>query len=267
LTFSDIDGGTGERLTPDLLTVTADSTGSERYFPELHLCRWLRKCRIETAVHCLRRTGVRPLTQAWRTLVHRLSIEAIVLVDGGTDSLMRGDEAGLGTPVEDASSIVAANDMECRCRLLVVTAFGVDVFHGVCHADVLEAIADLTREGAFLGAFALTRHMSAVRRWRAAVNAVFNAMPEYPSIVSASMLSAVEGRFGDYHMTTRTEGSELFINPLMCLYWVFELDAVARRLLYGHELKKTDTSAEVGAVIRSFRAEYEPLRPWRRLPL
>ncbi|MBN8611093.1 MAG: DUF1152 domain-containing protein [Deltaproteobacteria bacterium] len=38
------------------------------------------------------RVGVRPLSRAYEELVSRLSIDAIVLVDGGTDALMRGDE-------------------------------------------------------------------------------------------------------------------------------------------------------------------------------
>ena len=33
----------------------------------------------------------------------------MVLVDGGTDSLMRGDEVGSGTPEEDTASLAAVN--------------------------------------------------------------------------------------------------------------------------------------------------------------
>ncbi|MFF7988525.1 hypothetical protein ACFZDG_01885 [Kitasatospora xanthocidica] len=35
------------------------------------------------------------------------SAGAVLLVDGGTDILMRGDEAGLGTPEEDMASLAA----------------------------------------------------------------------------------------------------------------------------------------------------------------
>ena len=35
----------------------------------------------------------------------RLGVDTLVLVDGGTDSLMRGDEEGLGTPHEDIASL------------------------------------------------------------------------------------------------------------------------------------------------------------------
>ena len=34
------------------------------------------------------------------------------------------------------------------------------------------------------------------------------------------------------HSTERTHGSALFVNPLMAVYFTFELDALARRNLY-----------------------------------
>ncbi|MFG2682134.1 FAD-dependent monooxygenase [Streptomyces sp. NPDC048392] len=34
-------------------------------------------------------------------------IDAVVLVDGGTDTMLRGDEAGLGPPEEDLTSVAA----------------------------------------------------------------------------------------------------------------------------------------------------------------
>src|SRR5262249_58918886 len=105
----------------------------------------------------------------------------------------------------------------------------------------LEAVADLTREGAFLGALSLTREMPEVRRYEAATQAVCEAMPDCPSIVCASILSALEGQYGDHHRTARTRGSTLWINPLMARYWCFRLDAVVRRTLYLDAVKRTRT--------------------------
>jgi hypothetical protein len=42
--------------------------------------------------------------------------------------------------------------------------------------------------------------------------------------------SAIRGEFGDFHATARTEGSQLFINPLMAQYGLFKAEAVARRM-------------------------------------
>jgi hypothetical protein len=51
-------------------------------------------------VYAFPRVGPRSLTPAYLALTEHLDLDAIVLVDGGTDILMRGDEAGLGTPEE-----------------------------------------------------------------------------------------------------------------------------------------------------------------------
>ncbi|GAA3609924.1 hypothetical protein GCM10022419_113700 [Nonomuraea rosea] len=48
------------------------------------------------------KVGVQPLRAAYAELAERLELDAIVLVDGGTGILMRGDEAGLGAPVGQA---------------------------------------------------------------------------------------------------------------------------------------------------------------------
>src|SRR5262245_36898953 len=135
LSFTDLEKASGRRLSPALLEVTADSGGSKSYFPERYLCEWFRAQGEEVPVHCFDRTGTGPIRRGYQALVERLQLDAVVLVDGGTDSLMRGDEAGLGTPHEDIASVAAADDVDVPRKLLVCTAFGVDTFHGVSHAN------------------------------------------------------------------------------------------------------------------------------------
>jgi hypothetical protein len=253
LSFSHIEGARGERLTPATVAVTADSGVTASYFPEYHLARWFRHLGQEVSIHCFDRTGVVPLLEAYRAVVAHLKVDTIILIDGGTDSLMRGDEAGLGTPEEDMASIAAVDELDLPRKYLVCLGFGVDAFHGVCHAHNLEAVAELTQQGGFLGAFSLTWDMPEVRLYETATQAVFNAMPAQPSIVSASILSALEGHYGDHHRTARTGGSTLWINPLMCLYWCFALGPVAKRILYLDDLKTTRNYWEVSQVIETFR--------------
>jgi hypothetical protein len=268
LSFTPLHAVSGERLTPALLKVTADSEGPRfvNYFPEGYLCQWYRRLGEEIAVYCFERVGVRPLLRAYRTLVDLLNPDTVILVDGGTDSLMRGDEFGLGTPQEDMSSIAAVDGLELPRKLLVCLGFGVDHYHGVCHAHFLEAVAEVMLAGGFLGTFSLLPDMPEVERYMQATQAVCNFMPRHPSIVSTSIVSALEGRYGDYHATERTAGSTLWINPLMTLYWCFRLDPVARRVLYLEELKQTETYADVDAVIFSFRSRC-PGRPWMGIPV
>jgi hypothetical protein len=266
LSFSHLEAASGRRPAPAVLEVTADAQTEAAYFPEVYLCRWFRQQGEEVAVYCFERTGLGPLLEGYRAVVAELHPDALVLVDGGTDSLMRGDEAGLGTPEEDIASIAAVDELDVARKYLVCLGFGVDAFHGVCHAHALEAVADLTRQGAFLGAFALTGDMPEVRRYAEATEAVFAAMPAYPSIVSASILSAVEGHYGDHHRTVRTQGSTLWINPLMTLYWCFHLEPVARRILYLDAVKQTQSYWDLMEAIDAFRRGCPTIRARTAIP-
>jgi hypothetical protein len=253
LSFSQLEAASGRWLTPAALEVTADSEVRAAYFPEYHLCRWFRGQGEEVPVYCFDRTGFQPLREAYGAVVDHLKPDAVVLVDGGTDSLMSGDEAGLGTPEEDSVSIAVVDELDVARKYLVCLGFGVDAFHGVCHAHALEAVAEFSRQGAFLGALSLTREMPEVRRYIEAAQAVCDAMPANPSIVCASILSALEGQYGDHHRTARTRGSTLWINPLMTLYWCFRLGPVARRILYLDQVKRTTTRWDLTSAIDRFR--------------
>ncbi|MEO5930370.1 MAG: DUF1152 domain-containing protein, partial [Candidatus Kapaibacterium sp.] len=266
LSFSDLASSSARWPAPGVAEVTAATSGDERYFPELHLARWLHLQGEPAPVYALEKGGALPLRDAYDYLARSLDIDLIVLVDGGTDSLMRGDEPGLGTPVEDMASIAAADLLDGPETLLICLGFGVDRFHGVRHAYVLEGIAELIRADGFLGAWTLTKEMPEVGRYRDAVEYLNRSMSGYPGIVSASILAAIAGEFGDHHATTRTHGTEQFINSLMSLYWCFRLPAVARRILFIDELRRTTTATDVERVIEIFR-EGNPPRPDRIIPL
>jgi hypothetical protein len=254
-------------LGPALVRVDAETETSARYFPEVHLARWFQAQGEPVPVYCIDRTGARPVAQAYRQIVDIVRPDAVVLVDGGTDSLMRGDEAGLGTPEEDVASIAAVHALDVPLKYLVCIGFGIDAFHGVCHAQVLEAVAALARTGDYLGAWSLLGEMPEVRKYREAVRYVFGGASRQPSVVNASIVSALEGEFGDYHATPRTHGSELFINPLMTLCWAFRLDAVARRNLYLGRIAATETNFELRLEIERFRESLDRVKPWEPLPM
>jgi hypothetical protein len=205
------------------------------------------------------------LKAGYEYLIEHLQLDTIILVDGGTDSLMRGDEAGLGTPEEDMSSLGAVSQLNGVSKYMLCLGFGVDAFHGVCHTQVLEAIADLTQSEGYLGVWSLTPEMPEVQLYKEATHYVSERMPTHPSIVSHSVLDGIAGRFGDVHHTERTRGTELFINPLMGLYWAFEVDAVAKRNLYLGELLNTNNFSVVRERIREFDAQRNR-KPWAIIP-
>ncbi len=267
LSFSDIEGcGHGVRLTDTLAGVTADYKGLAFYFPELYLAQWFEEKQNEAVtVWCFQKTGVRPLLKNYRTLVDHLSIDGILLVDGGVDSLMRGDEADVGTLIEDATSLFVVNELS-QVPTRLVACIGLGAERDLAYAHVLENIAALTRQGGFLGACSLTPQMQAYRAYEDAVLYVQNKEWQDSSVINSSIISAVQGHYGNYHLTKKTRGSSLWISPLMPIYWFFDLPILARYNLYLPQLRETDTFMDaVRAYILYER--HIPKRPHSNIPL
>jgi len=244
------------------------TTAASKYFPEMHLAGWLsRESKEEVSIFCIEPAGVEAVSAGLRWLVENFKPDAVVLVDGGTDSLMRGDEAGLGTPEGDMATLLAVDSLsQPIAKFLLCLGFGIDSHHGVCHAHVLENVAALIANDGFLGGWSMDRNTAEFQFFRDACDYVFARLPQQPSIVNTSVIAAATGAFGDHHSTRRTEGSTLFINPLMAFYWAFHLQAVARRNLILDRIRNTQTAADVAREIERFRDELPSLRPWQPIP-
>jgi hypothetical protein len=265
LSFVSLPITTARQLTTALYAVDSRSAGHDFYFPERTLAQFLARRGEDVTIYAFEKLGVAPIHEGYAHLANLLELDAIVLVDGGTDILLRGDEDGLGTPAEDMASLASVANLAVPTRVVMCVGFGIDTYHGVCHAHWLENVAGLISDGAFLGATALLPSMPEVRCYLEAVNAAEVATPLQPSIVNASIASAIEGHFGDYHRNPRTSGSKLFINPLMNLLWAFDLASVARRNLYLERLSHTKTAWEILLEIERFREEVRQRR-WESIP-
>ncbi|MGW3140890.1 DUF1152 domain-containing protein [Streptomyces sp. NPDC001139] len=255
-------------LEADVAAVRPDTPARGDYFPERTLARWLDEQGLPATVYAFPQTGVQPLRAAYRALVEHLGgVDAVVLVDGGTDILMRGDEHGLGTPEEDMASLAAVHGMdEIPQRLVACLGFGVDAHHGVNHSLVLENLAALDRDGGYLGAFSLQRESREGALYLDAVAHAQRATPAYPSIVNGSVAAAVRGDFGDVRFTERTKDSELFINPLMSVYFCADAVALARRNLYLDRLENTALMRQISTAVAEFRDGLARQRPPRAYP-
>lgn len=239
----------GQSDEPDTaihMAVTADLEGTYAYFPELHLARWFRQERGEdVTIWAFQKTGVRPLLENYEWLVEHLEIDGIILCDGGVDSLMRGDEPMPGTLLEDSISLAAVNALKwVPVRLIACLGMGAE--REVSHYHALENMAALTQDGAFLGACALVQQMEAYQLYEAALLWVQAQPAQESSVINSSVVSAVQGFYGNYHLTARTQrtGSHLWISPFMALYWFFDLPGVARHNPLLTQLRYTDTVSE-----------------------
>ncbi|MFF7122263.1 DUF1152 domain-containing protein [Streptomyces sp. NPDC008240] len=269
LSFSDLYGLSLDTwVAEDVAAVRPDTPLRGDYFPERALARWLGSQGMPDTVYAFPRTGVEPLRAAYRALLDHLGgVDAVVLVDGGTDILMRGDEHGLGTPEEDMASLAAVAGLdEVPHRLVACLGFGVDAYHGVNHSLFLENLAALDREGAYLGAFSLPGASQEGALYLDAVAHAQQCHESHPSIVHGSVAAAVRGDFGDVRFTERTRDSELFVNPLMSLYFCVDLPALARANLYLDRLEGTMLMRQISSVIAGFRDELPRQRAPRAFP-
>merc|ERR1719361_2613541 len=68
------------------------------YFPEAYLAQWFHEKHGEDVpVWLFKREGYLKVKEAYKVLLEHLGdVDCIVCVDGGTDSLMKGDENGVG---------------------------------------------------------------------------------------------------------------------------------------------------------------------------
>ncbi len=128
------------------------------YLPEL----WLSK-ELKRDVYAIRRGGVQQLKKSLELIIEKenqeneAKIDTIVLVDGGVDALMFGDEQDIGSFEEDFASIVAVslidNTPDPIQKLLVNNCWGLEGC--VSHFRFFENISTLQRQNGFLGAQAL----------------------------------------------------------------------------------------------------------------
>lgn len=153
---------------------------------------------------------------------------------------MRGDETGTGTLMEDAISLAAINQLtEVPVRLMGCIGLGAE--RDISYAHVLENIAALAEMEGFLGSCSLLKQMPAYQAYEEAVLYTQSQRHQDPSVINSSIVSAVQGHYGNYHLTDKTKGSQLWISPLMSMYWFFDLPVVVKRHLFLRYILWTNT--------------------------
>jgi hypothetical protein len=235
---------------PCLYKVGAAAAASSAYCPEAWLARWLEEqLGRRQPVWCFDRVGVKPLRAAFQYLVEQLSVDLVVLVDSGLDALMRGDEPTLDTPPEDFAAVSAVAGLEGVRKVLASIGMGTGAHEDLNNMDVLERIAELTREGAFLGTAALLGANTSGKVYQDAIQYAFdNQAHQKKSEVHALICRAVTGEFG-------AANEHAWLSPLVNMFWFFELGAVARTSVIPPCIEPTLTFGEISVSIDAMRRE------------
>jgi hypothetical protein len=238
-----------DREHPNLYVVTARAATERVYCPEAWLARWLDETYGGAhAIWSFDKTGVRPLARAYRAIAERRQIDAIVLVDGGVDAMLRGDETSLGTPSEDLTSLAAATSLGIPIAMACV-GLSAELRDGIAHAQVFERIAELSRANAYWGAHALVANTPAADAYVRAVEYVFaGQMHQKRSHVCSVVTRALGGEFG-------APAPHIWLSPLASMYWFFDAAELARTHHFLADLRETDTIWEVAARVEAARKD------------
>jgi hypothetical protein len=242
----DVDGVIAKR-------VTAASIPDPYYGPEVHACNFLDQRYPESAPHFVYAYYARDFTvplleRFYRQLVQEHSVDAMILVDGGSDSLMVGDEEGLGDPIEDCVSVTTVAFLEeVRPKILISLGLGCDRFNNVSDAASLRAVAELTAEGGFLGAVALEPTSTGFLFYRDCLDHI-NGRQQFRSVLAGAIASAGEGHFGGDpippRLQSRVAPGEIFLWPLMSVLWAFDVEKVAARSRMSKWLRNSTSVRE-----------------------
>lgn len=238
------------------------------YFPEGYLAQWFSEVRgEEVPIWMFAKPGVSTLVEYYRLLIEYLKIDAIILVDGGVDSLMRGDEPQPGTFLEDSISLAALELLDIPVKVLGVLGFGSEVEDGVMHYHVLENIAAIAKRGGFVGSCSLTAQMPAFQLYEQAARYVWDQPLHQKSRIGMRVIPAAHGEFGNYHLYPDDDEAQVrvTISPLLSMYWFFDAGIVCQQSYVTEAIRETTTSREALAIVGRIRQQI-PRRPVQRLP-
>jgi hypothetical protein len=256
-----------DALAPGILGVQGAVRVPLDYYPEGYLAQWLAEQGDPATVWMFERSGVLGLRRAYEALLARHPVDALLLVDGGVDSLMRGDEEGPGTLMEDTVSLAAVATLPLPFKGLACLGFGTEVEEALCHHHALENIAALAQQGAFWGTCSLLPQMSVFQQYAAACRYAFTQTPSaHKSHISTRIIPAVEGQFGDFRMYPADQTHPSLISPLMGMYWFFDAAAVMSSSELAPLLAQTQTWEDVRSVAFSYLLRTRHKRPRQSLP-
>jgi hypothetical protein len=213
---------------------------------------------VATHSYTVGRHGVQLVRKAYQEIVDKFSIDTIILVDGGVDALMHGDEENSGTVLEDFIAILAASKINVPNKYLVCLGFGCEQEEELNHYRVLENIADLSKTGDFFGSCSLTRNMRAFEYYREQCENAWEGKRK--SHIHTRIIPAVLGKFGDYSMYDDIDAKvfgedqhidKTFISPLKGIYWFFSLEGVVRRNNYREILEPSSTFTDAMILYRN----------------
>lgn len=192
------------RVTP---ATTADRDGTERVPPETVFPATLGyECTLFGG-----RDGAAGLAGSLAAYVDHADVDLVVDVDCGSDSLFDGDRGSVETPLHDFLLMAAVDALDVPA-VHALTGYGLDGEMPMAALD--ETVADLMRQGAYVGAHGVTQ---------ADVEALRRAYDRVEDPINSLVVPAATGD----HATREVFGRAIAPEPLSAVVLLFDLATVA----------------------------------------
>jgi hypothetical protein len=107
--------------------------------------------------------------------------------------------------------------------------------------------------------------MYAFQRYRQVCENVWRLPYHSKGHISPRIIPAVEGEFGDYHLFEEDSRVRLTLNPLMSLYWFYQLETVFQHNEFAQSIVDTVTKDAVLNALADFLYGRKR-RPRRQIP-
>lgn len=224
-----------------------------------------------SAKYTIGRHGPKLVKSALDQILQTHQIDVILGVDGGVDSLARGDEKDYGTVLEDFVTLAALSDINIP-KVACCAGFGCETEENMNFYRILENMANLTSSNNFYGSFSLTQQM---REFQLYVRECENAWADgrRKSHIQTKIISATVGAFGstnnyiDVDPRLAESTGHCFISLLSSIFWMFDLDAVIQNNLTIKTMKQGNTFTDAKLLLRQFMIQQKELRSHLPIPL
>ena len=205
------------------------------------------------------------LKELYEKIINDNEIDAIITIDGGNDSLMKGNEYSLGSIVEDSVTISAISNIKLKRikqKILGCIGMGCDRFHGVSDAATFRAISELKRSGGFLGGIIIETNHEGYKLYKKIVNET-NTKQKFHSIIANSIVASVEGSNIIPQAIKERVSPEMDFWPLMGIFWFFNCEKVKERSEICKVIEDKDDPLQA---IKKYRESIKIL-PMENLPI
>jgi hypothetical protein len=236
--------------------------------PEVHFIKVLNQNYPEEEhfIYSMEATyyNTKMLKELYEKIINDNEIDAIITIDGGSDSLMKGNEYSLGSIVEDSVTISAISNIKLKRikqKILGCIGMGCDRFHGVSDAATFRAISELKRSDGFLGGIIIETNHEGYKLYKKIINET-NTKQEFHSIIANSVLASIEGSNIVPQAIQHRVSPEMDFWPLMGIFWFFNCEKVKERSEICKVIEYEDDPLQV---ISKYRQSIQIL-PMENLP-